>query len=141
MSTENTNTITVHCDIKAPIEKVWRYYTEPAHIMHWNFASDDWHTPRTTNDLKVGGHFTIRMESKDGSFGFDFTGQYTTIIPNKFIAYTLEDGRKVTVSFSKDGSITHVYETFETETMHTAEQQRAGWQAILDNLKKYTETH
>lgn len=132
-------TITVETQIKAPLEKVWEFWTEPVHITKWNSASDDWHTPTAENDLRVGGNFSARMEAKDGSFGFDFGGVYDTVKIHQEIAYTIGDGRKVRVLFTKQGDQTQVRETFEIENENPAEMQRGGWQAILDNFKKYTE--
>ncbi|HTH57553.1 MAG TPA: SRPBCC family protein [Cyclobacteriaceae bacterium] len=132
-------TITVEANVKAPVEKVWHLWTEPVHITKWNNASDDWHTPSAANDLRVGGKFSARMEAKDGSFGFDFGGVYNTVEVNREIAYTIGDGRKVRVLFTKQGDTTHVSETFEAENQNPLEMQRGGWQAILDNFKKYTE--
>lgn len=131
--------ITVVTLIKAPIEKVWRSWTEPIHITRWNFASNDWWAPRATNDLTKGGKFSFRMEAKDGSFGFDLEGVYDRVEIQKRIDYTLSDGRKVMVEFVIDGSACKVVEEFEAETENSEELQRAGWQAILDNFKKYVE--
>ena len=131
--------ITVATLIKAPIEKVWRSWTEPIHITRWNFASNDWWAPRATNDLTKGGKFSFRMEAKDGSFGFDLEGVYDRVEIQKRIDYTLSDGRKVMVEFVIDGSACKVVEEFEAETENSEELQRAGWQAILDNFKKYVE--
>lgn len=134
-----TNTITVEANVKAPVDKVWRLWTEPVHITKWNSASDDWHTPSAENDLRVGGKFSARMEAKDGSLGFEFGGVYGTVKINEEIAYTISDGRKVRVLFTKQGNETHVSETFEMENQNSMEMQRGGWQAILNNFKKYTE--
>ena len=134
------NTITVEASINAPLEKVWNCWTSPQHITQWCNASPDWHAPHAENDLKVGGKFVTRMEAKDGSFGFDFCGIYTDVKTNQLIAYTLEDARKVHITFSPNGNTTKVVETFEPETENTLELQRGGWQAILDNFKKYTES-
>jgi uncharacterized protein YndB with AHSA1/START domain len=131
--------ITVVTLIKAPIEKVWRSWTEPIHITRWNFASNDWWAPRATNDLTKGGKFSFRMEAKDGSFGFDLEGVYDQVEIQKRIGYTLSDGRKVMVEFVVDGRTCKVVEEFEAETENSEELQRAGWQAILDNFKKYVE--
>jgi uncharacterized protein YndB with AHSA1/START domain len=131
--------ITVATLIKAPIEKVWTSWTEPIHITQWNFASTDWWAPRATNDLTKGGKFSFRMEAKDGSFGFDLEGIYDRVEIQKRIDYTLSDGRKVMVEFVIDGSTCKVIEEFEAETENSEELQRAGWQAILDNFKKYVE--
>ena len=139
METPNKTTITVEAAIVAPIEKVWKYWTEPQHITQWNNASEDWHTPHAENDLKEGGRFTSRMEAKDGSFGFDFGGTYTLIETLKLIEYTLDDDRKVIINFTSQGNETTVVETFEAENMNSIELQKGGWQAILDNFKKYVE--
>ncbi len=141
METANRTKITVESTIKAPVEKVWDYWTSPEHIKKWNSASDDWHTPFSENDLRVGGKFASRMEARDGSFGFDFGGIYDEVVQNKRIAYTLGDGRKVVVNFSTNGSETKVVETFEAEDTHSIEMQQGGWQAILDNFKRYTEAN
>ena len=139
MEANNNTAITVENTVNAPVEKVWKFWTEPEHIKKWNNASADWHTPHAENDLRVGGKFVARMEAKDGSFGFDFGGVYDEVTVNKSIAYTLEDARKVKIFFSGDGSKTKVVETFDAETTNSVEMQRSGWQAILDNFKKYTE--
>ena len=141
MQTENKPKITVKTTIEAPVEKVWEYWTAPEHIKKWNYASDDWHTPNTENDLRPGGKFVSRMEAKDGSFGFDFGGIYDEVKENKYIAYTLGDDRKVEITFSANGNETDIEETFEAENQNPIEMQRAGWQAILGNFKKYTETN
>ena len=132
-------TITIQAAINAPVEKVWKLYTAPEHITQWNNASDDWHTPRAENDLKPGGKFRYRMEAKEGSFGFDFWGTYQKIKTNELIAYTLGDGRKVMVTFAEKKHETDIEIKFEAESTHTIEMQRSGWQAILDNFKKYVE--
>ncbi len=139
METTNMTTITVETTINAPVEKVWRFWTEPQHVTKWNQASDDWHTTRAENDLRVGGQFLSRMEAKDGSSGFDFTGTYTAVQENQLIAYTMEDGRKVQVLFKSQGATTTVTETFDAEQTHSLEMQQTGWQAILDNFKNYVE--
>ncbi len=134
-------TITVETTITRDIETVWNSFTLPEHIVKWDQASDDWHCPRATNDLRVGGTFVITMASKDGANGFDFTGTYTVVELYKKIEYAIVDGRKVSVVFDKiDENSTKVVETFEMESTHTEEQQRQGWQAILNNLKLYTES-
>jgi uncharacterized protein YndB with AHSA1/START domain len=138
----NTTTITVETDVHAPIEKVWDYFSNPEHIVKWNNASDDWHTPCAENDLRAGGNFLYRMEAKDGSFGFDFGGKYDVVENHKYIEYTIGDVRKVKVSFSSAGNNqTHVSENFEAENAHSVEMQRGGWQNILDSFKKYTEAN
>jgi uncharacterized protein YndB with AHSA1/START domain len=134
-------TITVENTVKAPVEKVWQFWTLPEHITKWSNASDDWHTPFAENDLKVGGKFISRMEAKDGSFGFDFGGVYDEVKTNKMIAYTLDDGRKVKINFSTNGDETKIVETFEAENTNSIEMQRGGWQSILDNFKKYAEAN
>jgi uncharacterized protein YndB with AHSA1/START domain len=132
-----TKKIIVETTVHAAVEKVWEYWTEPTHITKWNTASEDWHTPYAENDLKVGGKFLSRMEAKDGSFGFDFGGVYDDVRLNEGIGYTLEDGRKVTINFIRQGEETKVIETFDAENSNPIEMQEAGWQAILDNFKKY----
>ena len=141
METANLTTITVETTVNAPVEKVWKYWSEPSHIIQWNNASEDWHTPRVENDLKVGGKFHSRMEAKDGSFGFDFVGEYTKVEEYKTIEYTMGDGRKVKIDFTPQGDTTKVVETFDAESTNSIELQRGGWQAILDNFKKYTENN
>ena len=133
--------ITVETVIAAPIEKVWGFFNEPEHVIKWNHASDDWHSPRAENDLRVGGTFNYRMEAKDGSVGFDFTGTYEEVVPNKLIRYVMDDGRKVGVSFEDIGGSTEVRTIFDPETENPIEMQRGGWQSILDNFKKYTEAN
>lgn len=141
MSTTNVATITIENTVNAPVEKVWKYWTGPEHITKWNSPSDDWHTPFAENDLRVGGKFLSRMEAKDGSFGFDFGGVYDEVETNKLIAYTIGDGRKVYVYFTDKGNATKVVSTFEPEGINPLEMQRGGWQAILDNFKKYVEAN
>jgi uncharacterized protein YndB with AHSA1/START domain len=123
------------------INKVWYYYTNPEHIMKWNFASDDWYCPYASNDLRVGGKYSVRMEAKDGSFGFDFEAVYDEVDPNKQIGYTMPDGRRAKVTFYELNHRTTVKVNFDPETENSVEIQRGGWQAILDNFKKYTESH
>ena len=134
-------TITVENTVKAPVEKVWQFWTSPEHITKWSYASDDWHTPFAQNDLRIGGKFLSRMEAKDGSFGFDFGGVYDEVKINKMISYTIGDGRKVKITFSANGSETRIVETFEAENTNSIEMQRGGWQSILDNFKKYAESN
>lgn len=133
--------ITVEVLVNAPVEKAWALFTEPEHITKWNSASPDWHTPRATNDLRLGGSFLSRMESLDGKHGFDLEGTYTEVVPQSRIAYTMVDGRTVSVDFGVEGDTTHIVETFDTEDENPVEMQRAGWQSILDNFKKYAEAH
>ena len=131
--------ITVETLVNAPIEKVWEFWTKPEHITHWNNASEDWHTTRAENDLRIGGKFLSRMEAKDGSFGFDFEGIYDEVLTNEKISYTLLDDRKVTITFSPTENGVQVTETFEAETENKLELQKFGWQAILTNFKNYVE--
>jgi len=133
--------LTVESTINAPVEKIWEYWTKPEHITKWSNASDDWHTTRAENDLRVGGSFLSRMEAKDGSFGFDFGGVYDAVRTNEYIEYTLGDGRKVKITFTAEGNTTKVSESFEAENTNSVEMQQGGWQAILDNFKKYTEAN
>lgn len=139
MKTLENNLVTIETSIQAPVEKVWRMWTDPEHIVKWNQASDDWHTVRAENDLQEGGRFLSRMEAKDGSMGFDFAGKYSRVRENNLIKYTLDDGREVRVSFASGGSVTIVTETFEAEHENEIEFQRSGWQAILNNFKDYVE--
>lgn len=138
---EQAQKLTVEATIKAPVSKVWKLWTEPEHIKQWNNASDDWHTPHAENDLRPGGKFVARMEAKDGSFGFDFGGEYGDVRINEYIEYTIGDGRKVEISFSGDNNETKVVETFEAENTNPLEMQQGGWQAILNNFKKYAENY
>ena len=131
--------ITIETIIKAPIEKVWTFWNETNHITNWYFASDDWHSPIAENDLQVGGKFLYRMEAKDGSFGFNFNGVYDTIIINELIEYKIEGGRNVKIVFTSNTDTTIVTESFEPENENSLELQKGGWQAILNNFKKYVE--
>ena len=141
METENKPTITVENIITAPVDKVWASWSMPVHITKWNQAADDWHCPSAENDLRPGGKFNYRMEARDGSFGFDFSGVYDVVQLNEYIAYTLDDGRKVTIRFTPMENNTQICETFEAEHENPVELQKGGWQAILDNFKKYTEAN
>ncbi len=141
MTTTDKTIITIAATINAPVEKVWSFWTSPEHITQWNHASDDWHTTSATNDLRVGGAFTSHMAAKDGSFGFDFGGVYDEVVTHQKIAYTLGDDRKVEITFSSNGNETEVVESFEAEIENAVELQRGGWQAILDNFKKYVEAN
>lgn len=140
MATIEKTNITVEVTIYMPVEKVWKLWTDPKHIIHWNNASDDWHTTKAENDLRPGGRFLSRMEAIDGSMGFDFTGKYDKIEQYKLIESTLDDDRKVGVSFISKGNETMLTEIFEAEQENSIELQQAGWQSILDNFKKYAET-
>lgn len=132
--------ITVETEIDASIDKVWDYWILPEHIVNWNFASDEWCCPAAANDLKPGGEFVWRMEAKDGSMGFDFTGTYLQIDKEELITYTMTDGRKVEIHFIDEGNKTKLIESFEAEGTNSDELQRAGWQEILNNFKKYVES-
>lgn len=131
--------ITIETLVNAKIDKVWAYWTEPAFIMKWNAASDDWHTTFSVNDLRPGGKFTSRMEAKDGSFGFEFWGIYDKVEPMTLIESTMGDGRKMKVEFIEEGDKTKIIESFEAETENSLEMQKTGWQAILDNFGKVAE--
>ncbi|HEY5563765.1 MAG TPA: SRPBCC family protein [Clostridiaceae bacterium] len=139
METSDNSTITVETIVNANVGIVWRYWTEPEHITKWNNASDDWHTPFSENDLRAGGKFLSRMEAKDGSFGFDFSGIYDEVKFDELISYTIPDGRKVIITFISQEKETKIIETFELENTNSIEVQQRGWQAILDNFKRYTE--
>ncbi|HEY0054016.1 MAG TPA: SRPBCC family protein [Pedobacter sp.] len=140
METTNAKTkITVQTTVNSPVSKVWESFNAPEHIMKWNQASKDWHCPASENDLRTGGRFKHTMAAKDGSFSFDFEGEYINVIENKLIKYVLGDGRTVQVKFEGSGNQTHVIEVFDAETSNTMELQQTGWQAILDNFKGYTE--
>jgi uncharacterized protein YndB with AHSA1/START domain len=145
MSQILNNPITVQVTLKAPISKAWDCYTQPQHIIGWNFASDDWQCPKSENDIRVGGVFTSRMEAKDGSVGFDFCGFYTAVIDHELIEYTMgtpqNPDRKAEVKFeSISEGETKVTVSFEPEQENPIEMQQTGWQSILDNYKKYTES-
>jgi uncharacterized protein YndB with AHSA1/START domain len=140
MESKTKTIIAVGITINAPIEKVWKTWSTPADIVKWNNATDGWHTPRAENDLRVGGHFNYRMEAKDGSMGFDFGGVYKNVILHKQIDYVIGDGRNVKIIFSYSKNHTEINETFEAKSENPIEMQRGGWQAILDNFKKYAES-
>ena len=134
----STQTITVETTVAAPIGEVWRAYVTPEDITQWNAASEDWHTTRATVDLREGGVFSSRMEAKDGSMGFDFAGTYTKIVEHERIDYAFGD-RTAEVVFTPGADGVTVRVTFDAEDVYPAEQQRAGWQAILDNFARYVE--
>ncbi len=140
MEEKNTQPITIEAVVNAPVAKVWKLWTTPDDIKKWNSASDDWHTPKAENDLRVGGKFSSRMEAKDGSMGFDFGGTYDEVKENELISYTMGDGRKVKTVFTQQDDATKVVETFDAENTNPIEMQRSGWQSILDNFKKYAES-
>ena len=130
--------ITVETTVAAPVERVWRAYTTPEAITQWNAASADWHTTAATVDLRPGGAFSSRMEAKDGSLGFDFAGTYTEIVEHERIAYTFGD-RSAEIVFRAVPAGTDVRVAFDAEDTHSVEQQQQGWQAILDNFRRYVE--
>lgn len=130
--------IEVETLVAAPPAEVWRAYTTPEDIKQWNAASPDWHTTAASVDLREGGAFSSRMEAKDGSFGFDFSGVYTKVEPERLIEYAFGD-RAARVEFAPEAQGVRVRVSFEAETMHSEEQQRGGWQAILDNFKRHVE--
>ena len=130
--------VTIETIVKAPINKVWSAWTSPEDIKQWNAASDDWHTTQAVVDLREGGAFSSRMEAKDGSFGFDFAGTYTKIVPNELLEFTFGD-RAAKVEFLNGENGVLVRETFDAETEHPIEMQRQGWQSILNNFAKHVE--
>ena len=134
--------ITIKTEVNAVLDKVWDYYNNPEHVQQWNAAHESWHCPKAENDLREGGRFSYRMEARDGSFGFDFGGVYTSVQPGKSFTYTMDDERKVSVSFVPEGdSTTGIVVVFDPESQNPVEMQEQGWQAILDNFKNYAEMH
>lgn len=131
--------ITVETVVHAPMDVVWQAYTTPEDIVQWNAASDDWHTTKSTVDLRVGGEFSSRMEAKDGSFGFDFEGTYTKVIPNQCLEYSFGD-RTAQIEFSDVSGGVNVKVSFDSEPSHSVEQQQEGWQAILNNFARHVES-
>lgn len=132
--------LTVSATVNVPIEKAWEYRTKPEHITQWAFASDTWEAPEAENDVKAGGRFRTRMRAKDGSAQFDFTGKYTAVEDGKSFTYRMDDGRFADVTFEAVDGGTRVTESFEPEGSNTLELQQGGWQAIMDNYKKYAES-
>lgn len=132
--------LTVEAIVNNEREKVWEAYTNPKFITKWAHADDTWHAPRAENDLKEGGKFLTRMEAKDGSEGFDFTGVYDEVVAPERIAYTMSDGRKARITFEELGNSTHVRVSFDPENENPHEMQIAGWQAILNNFKTVAES-
>ena len=130
--------IAVETTIAAPIVEVWKAYTSPDDIKQWNAASDDWHTPSATVDLREGGAFSSRMEARDGSVGFDFAGTYTKIVQHKLIAYEFGN-RTAEIEFTPEGKSVRVRVSFDPEQENPADMQRAGWQSILDSFKRHVE--
>lgn len=135
-----SNQIIVTATVNAPAPKVWDYYTNPTHIVHWNFADPSWHCPSATNDMTIGGTYKARMEARDGSFGFDFEAVYDSIVEGKEFTYSF-GGRSSTVTFDDLGEETKVTVAFDPEDQNPIEMQQAGWQAILNNFKAYTENN
>ena len=133
--------ITVETIINSDIDSVWKRWNTPEDVKNWNAASEDWHTTHAEIDLKEGGEFLSKMEAKDGSMGFDFKGTYKVVNKPLFIIYTIEDGREVKIEFKETSDGVKVIETFEAETTHTEEQQKQGWQSILNNFRKYVESN
>lgn len=141
MNQQKRTSISIEVLIDAPSERVWECFTQSEHITGWNFASEDWHCPEAENNLIVGGAFSWRMEALDKSFGFDFKGTYSVVeIPTK-IEYHIEDGRSVKIQFIEQGKQTRVVEVFEAENENPVQLQKQGWQAILNNFKKYSELY
>jgi len=132
--------ITIQTTVNADIDSVWAAWTTPDDINQWNAASDDWHNPRSSNDLRPGGRFSYRMEARDGSFGFDFEGTYTQVVPQKLIEYVLGDDRSVTIRFEPTETGVQVVETFQAEDVNAAELQKQGWQSILNRFAAYVES-
>ena len=133
--------VRIETTVSADTKKVWDCWNNPEHITKWNFAADDWHCPKAENDLTAGGKLKSRMEAKDGSFGFDFEATYDEIIGQKKISYTIADGRKVTTDFENLDGKTKIITVFDAEKQNPVEMQRSGWQAILNNFKKYVESN
>lgn len=134
--------ITVEVVVDAPPQKAWDGFTKPGSIVKWNFADPSWHCPRADNDVRVGGKLAARMEAKDGSMGFDFEAKYSEVVPLQRLKYVMgedEGRREVVVTFTPEGEKTRVSETFDAENTFSLEQQRSGWQSILENYKKHVE--
>ena len=141
MTNFTKTTVTVSTNVSASLEKAWDHFTNPNHVVNWNFASDDWHCPSASTDLKVGGKMTSRMEAKDGSFGFDLTATYLEVVENEKLVYQHEDSRLVEVIFTQNGDAVDLTQTFEIEDQNSKELQQQGWQAILNNYKKLVESN
>ncbi len=137
----STTKIIVGNTINGCIDKVWNYRNQPDNITKWNFASEDWCCQKATNDLQIGGKLCYRMEVKDGSFGFDFGGVYNEVIPETKTYYALDDGRTTSTTFESLDRKTNISTSFAADPENPVEMQRAGWQAILDNFKKYIESY
>ena len=135
-----TQKITVTAVLSTDLKTAWDAYTAPEHIVQWNFASDDWHCPRATNDIRVGGTLNSRMEAKDGSMGFDFEAVYSDVIVHEVLGFDFSDGRHIETRFVAENGATRVTTCFDAETQNPLEMQQQGWQAILDNYKRHAET-
>lgn len=133
--------VTVENVINKQVEQVWEFWTTPEHITKWNFATPEWHCPTAENELKIGGKLKYRMAAKDGSMAIDYTATFKQITPNELIEYILDDGRCVSIKFSQQNGVTKIIESFEVEDENSIDMQRQGWQAILDNFKKYVESN
>jgi uncharacterized protein YndB with AHSA1/START domain len=131
--------LNVETHARADLKTVWSAYNTPDDITRWNSPSDDWHSPRSSVDLREGGKFNTRMEAKDGSFGFDFEGTYTRVVPQELIEYRMSDGREAAVRFSQEPDGVRIHVTFDAENENPPEFQQQGWQAILDNFGRYVE--
>ena len=141
MTNTSPTVITVKTIVNAPVSKVWEYWTKSEHIMQWNNASDEWHTPAAKNDLRKDGRFVFTMAARDGSMSFDFEGVYTEVVEHKLIAYVMADSRTAKIIFDGQDNQTEIVESFDAESVNSIELQRTGWQNILDNFKKYTESN
>lgn len=128
--------LTITTTVHSTIEKAWDFYTNPEHIVKWNFANDEWQCPSASNDIRPGGKYAARMEAKDGSFGFDFEAIYDEVEIGKMFKYTMSDNRSVVTTFSQQGEEVVITIIFDAETENPIEMQQAGWQAILDNFAK-----
>ena len=135
----DTTKITIQAVVAADRQKVWNCYTQPEHITKWNFATDTWHCPAASNDMRVGGKYLARMEAKDGSFAFDFEAVYNEIVDGEKFTYTMPDNREIQVSFEQTDDKTRVTVTFDPENENPVDLQRSGWQSVLDNFRKYAE--
>lgn len=135
----DTTKITIQAVVAADRQKTWDCYTQPEHITKWNFATDTWHCPAASNDMRVGGKYLARMEAKDGSFAFDFEAVYNEIVDGEKFTYTMPDNREIQVSFEKMDDKTRVTVTFDPENVNPVDLQRDGWQSILDNFRRYAE--
>jgi uncharacterized protein YndB with AHSA1/START domain len=131
--------ITITTEIAAPIDTVWNCWNTPEHIMQWNAAHESWHCPASKIDLRPGGEYHTTMAARDGSMSFDFWGTYDEVQAPTFVSSTLGDGRKMSVRFDALEEGTRVTETFDPENQNPIDMQRAGWQSILDNFKRYVE--